>query len=53
MKRRLHKVKLEALEDPTMLTNVGWQIIPQSWSYNVCSQYVMVPHGQEMATFLT
>jgi hypothetical protein len=25
-KGRWHKTKLEALEDPTMLANVGWQI---------------------------
>jgi len=28
-KRRRHEVELEALENPTILANVGWQNLPQ------------------------
>jgi hypothetical protein len=31
---------LEALENPTMLVDVGWKIVPQPWSYTLCPNYV-------------
>jgi hypothetical protein len=31
MKGRQHEAKLEALEDPTIIANVGWQNLPQPW----------------------
>jgi hypothetical protein len=40
VKGRQHKTKLEALGNPTMLVDVGWQIIPQPWSYTLCLHYV-------------
>jgi hypothetical protein len=30
-KGRWHKVELKALEEPTVLANIGWQILPQLW----------------------
>jgi hypothetical protein len=36
-KRRWHKAKLKALEDPTIEIDVGWQNFPQPWFYTLCS----------------
>jgi hypothetical protein len=35
-----HEVKLEVLEDLTIVADVGWLSLPQPWSYTLCSQYV-------------
>ncbi len=39
-KKRRHEAKLKTFEDPTIITNVGWQNLPQPWSYTLCSSYV-------------
>ncbi len=43
-KRRWHEAKLKTLENPTIVINVGWQNLPQPWSYMLCSQYVQWCH---------
>jgi hypothetical protein len=44
MKGKQQEQKLEALEDPTMLIDIEWQIMPQPWSYTLCLHYVRWYH---------
>jgi hypothetical protein len=44
VKGRRHKVEFKALEDPTIITNVGWQNYPKPWSCMLCLQYVRWCH---------
>jgi len=43
-KGRWHEAKLEALEDPTIIVDVGWPDLPQPWLYILCLQYVQWCH---------
>jgi hypothetical protein len=44
VKRRQYEAKFETLEDPTIIVNVGWQNLPQPWSYTLCFSYVWWCH---------
>jgi hypothetical protein len=37
VKGKRHEAELKTLENPTIVIDVGWQILPQPWSYTLCS----------------